>query len=80
MDPNQSIKSDSSFLDGVNRSVDRAVEILGIEEGLAEQIKACNATYQVRFPVRMRGTYRVFTGWRSVHSEHRLPVKGVYSR
>ncbi len=76
MDPDRSIKSDSSFLDGVNRSVDLAVEILGIEQGLAEQIKACNATYQVRFPVRMRGTYRTFTGWRSVHSEHRLPVKG----
>jgi glutamate dehydrogenase (NAD(P)+) len=71
-----SVKRDSSFLDGVNRSVDLAVEILGIEDGLAEQIKACNATYQVRFPVRMRGTYRTFTGWRSVHSEHRLPVKG----
>jgi glutamate dehydrogenase (NAD(P)+) len=24
----------------------------------------------------MRGTYRTFTGWRAVHSEHRLPVKG----
>jgi len=71
-----SVKRDSSFLDGVNRSVDLAVEILHIEEGLAEHIKACNATYQVRFPVRMRGTYRTFTGWRSVHSEHRLPVKG----
>lgn len=76
MNSNQSIKSDSSFLDGVNRSVDRAVQILRIEDGLAEHIKACNATYQVRFPVRMRGTYRTFTGWRSVHSEHRLPVKG----
>ena len=71
-----SIKRDSSFLDGVNRSVDLAVQILRIEEGLAEQIKACSATYQVRFPVRMRGTYKTFTGWRSVHSEHRLPVKG----
>jgi glutamate dehydrogenase (NAD(P)+) len=69
-------KSDSSFLEGVNLIVDRAVEILGIQDGLADHIKACNATYQVRFPVRMRGTYHVFTGWRSVHSEHRLPVKG----
>ena len=72
----ESIKRDSSFLEGVNRSVDLAVELLGIEPGLAEQIKACNATYTVRFPVRMRGTYRTFTGWRAVHSEHRLPVKG----
>ena len=69
-------KSDSSFLEGVNRVVDRAVGLLDLEEGLADQIKACNATYQVRFPVRMRGSYHVFTGWRSVHSEHRLPAKG----
>ena len=72
----ESIKRDSPFLEGVNRSVDLAVELLGIEPGLAEQIKACNATYTVRFPVRMRGTYRTFTGWRAVHSEHRLTVKG----
>jgi glutamate dehydrogenase (NAD(P)+) len=71
-----SIKRDSSFLDGINHSVDRAVELLGIEPGLAAQIEACNASYTVRFPVRMRGSYRTFTGWRAVHSEHRLPVKG----
>ena len=58
-----SAKSDSSFLEGVNRVVDRAVGLLDLDDGLAEHIKACNATYQVRFPVRMRGSYRVFTGW-----------------
>ncbi|MBX6378740.1 MAG: Glu/Leu/Phe/Val dehydrogenase, partial [Clostridia bacterium] len=31
---------------------------------------------QVRFPVRIRGRIQVFTGWRAVHSEHRLPAKG----
>ena len=44
--------------------------------GWPEQIKACNSVYQVRFPVKIRGEYQVFTGWRAVHSEHRLPVKG----
>ena len=44
--------------------------------GLAQQIKGCNSVYQVRFPVRIRGKIEVFTGWRAVHSEHRLPTKG----
>jgi glutamate dehydrogenase (NAD(P)+) len=26
--------------------------------------------------VKIRGEYKVFSGWRAVHSEHRLPVKG----
>src|SRR5690606_25512564 len=30
----------------------------------------------VRFPVEIRGEYKVFTGWRATHSEHRLPAKG----
>ena len=32
--------------------------------------------YQVKFGVKIRGEYKVFSGWRAVHSEHRLPVKG----
>jgi glutamate dehydrogenase (NAD(P)+) len=30
----------------------------------------------VRFPVKLRGEFRVFQGWRATHSEHRLPAKG----
>ena len=36
----------------------------------------CNATYTVRFGVRLRGQIQTFTGYRSVHSEHMEPVKG----
>lgn len=68
--------SDSSFLDGVNRTYDRAASTLDLPEGLAEKIKLCNSVFLVRFPVGFRGRYEVFTGWRAVHSEHRLPVKG----
>ena len=35
-----------------------------------------NATYVVRFGVRLRGTVHTFTGYRSVHSDHFEPVKG----
>ena len=66
----------SSFLESVNRMFDRAISVIGLPPGLAEQIRGCASVYQVRFPVRMRGEWRVFRGWRAVHSEHRLPVKG----
>ena len=41
-----------------------------------EAIRECNSVVQIRFPVRLRGRYHTFCGWRAVHSEHRLPVKG----
>lgn len=68
--------SDSSFLEGVNKSFDRAVAHLDLPPGLPEKIKRCNSVFMVRFPIGFRGRYEVFTGWRAVHSEHRLPVKG----
>lgn len=43
---------------------------------LADKILITNATYVVRFGVRLRGTLHTFTGYRSVHSEHFEPVKG----
>ncbi len=66
-----------SFSHSVNRMVDRAFEHLSISDGMREQIRVCNSVIQVQFPVRMDdGTYRTFLGWRAVHSDHRLPVKG----
>ena len=66
----------STFLESVNRMFDRAISVIDLPPGLADQIRGCASVYQVRFPVRMRGEWRVFRGWRAVHSEHRLPVKG----
>lgn len=66
----------ASFLASVNLMFDRAVATLDLPPGLAEQMKACNAVVQVAFPVRLDGGYRVFRGWRALHSEHRLPAKG----
>jgi glutamate dehydrogenase (NAD(P)+) len=43
---------------------------------MAENIKECSSVLQVRFPIGYRGGYHVITGWRAVHSEHRLPAKG----
>ncbi len=65
-----------SFRDGVNLMVDRAIAVMGLEAGIAQAIKACNAVLQVQFPVKIRGKVEVFTGWRATHSTHRLPSKG----
>jgi glutamate dehydrogenase (NAD(P)+) len=54
----------------------RAVALLDLSPGLAEKIRVCNATYTVRFGVRLRGEMTTFTGYRAVHSEHMEPVKG----
>ena len=65
-----------SFRANVDSMVDRALEILQLEEGMASTIKACNAILKVTFPVKIRGQVEVFTGWRATHSTHRLPSKG----
>ena len=49
---------------------------MDLSPGLEEKIRVCNATYTVRFGVRLRGEIHTFTGYRSVHSEHMEPVKG----
>ena len=68
--------SSFSFTDSVNHMADRAFEALDIDPGIAAAIKACTATLEVNFPVEINGQIEVFTGWRSVHSSHRLPAKG----
>ena len=68
--------STSDFLRSVNHTFDWAVATLNLPPGLAEHIRACNSMIRVQFAVELRGQYRVFAGWRAVHSEHRLPVKG----
>lgn len=67
---------DLTFLEGVNKTFERAAAMLDLPDGLAEQMKQCSSVFMVRFPVGFRGGYRVLTGWRAVHSEHRLPAKG----
>ena len=65
-----------SFTANVDRQFVRAASLLDLPPGLAQQIRTCNATYTVRFPVRLRERIHVFTGYRSVHSDHITPVKG----
>ncbi|MFV0359613.1 Glu/Leu/Phe/Val family dehydrogenase [Tropicimonas sp.] len=65
-----------SFRESVDLMFNRAVSVMDLPPGLEEKIRVCNATYTVRFGVRLRGRIQTFTGYRSVHSEHMEPVKG----
>lgn len=66
-----------SFLESVEAMVDRAFSYMSVPEDMQAEIKACNSIIKLNFPVQMDdGDYRVFTGYRAVHSDHRLPVKG----
>ena len=67
---------DSDFLSSVEQIFEEAAGIINVADDLKEKIKVANSTYIVRFGVRLRGKLFTFTGYRSVHSEHREPVKG----
>ncbi|MGM0586520.1 MAG: Glu/Leu/Phe/Val family dehydrogenase, partial [Pseudomonadota bacterium] len=65
-----------SFRQSVDLMFHRAAALTDLSPGLEEKIRVCNATYTVRFGVRLRGAMHTFTGYRAVHSEHMEPVKG----
>ncbi len=69
-------QKEPGFRESVNLMFNRAVALMDLSPGLEEKIRVCNATYTVRFGVRLRGKLHTFTGYRSVHSEHMEPVKG----
>jgi glutamate dehydrogenase (NAD(P)+) len=65
-----------SFLESVDRYFERAAPHTGLPSGLLEQIRVCNAVYQMRFPVKIDGQVRVIEAYRAQHSHHRSPTKG----
>lgn len=68
--------TEPTFRESVDLMFNHAVGLMDLPDGLKQKIRVCNATYTVRFGVRLRGEIHTFTGYRSVHSEHREPVKG----
>ena len=73
---NTTSKPHLSFFASVNRNFDRAAAHTTIPKGLLEQIKGCNAVYEMTFPVKIGNTYQVIEAFRVQHSHHRLPTKG----
>ncbi|GAA3942865.1 Glu/Leu/Phe/Val dehydrogenase [Chitinophaga oryziterrae] len=64
------------FFQSVERSFDKAAQFTKWENGILEQIKACNAVYRMKFPVRVGDTIEVIEAYRVQHSHHKLPCKG----
>lgn len=64
------------FRASVEHMVDSACAVMELEPGIANAIKANASVLQVTFPVEIKGKIEIFTGWRAVHSVHRLPSKG----
>ena len=66
-----------TFNQSVDLMVDRAMAYLDIPDGMKDEIKACNSVIKVQFPAQLdNGDFQVFVGYRAIHSDHRLPVKG----
>jgi glutamate dehydrogenase (NAD(P)+) len=66
----------ASFFASVQRNFDKAAVHINHPKGLLDQIKTCNAVYQMQFPVRIGDEYQVIEAYRVQHSHHRLPTKG----
>ena len=65
------------FFKQVNKNFDKATKFLSIDKGMLNQIKACNSTYHMTFPLRRDdGSVDVIHAWRSAHSSHKAPTKG----
>ncbi|MFL5773455.1 MAG: Glu/Leu/Phe/Val family dehydrogenase [Flavisolibacter sp.] len=66
-----------SFFGDVEKSFDKAAKFTNWDPGVLEQIKACNAVYRMKFPVRMDdGRIEVIEAYRVQHSHHKTPCKG----
>lgn len=65
-----------NFFHSVEMSFDKAAQFTKWEKGILEQIKACNAVYRIKFPVRVGDSIDVIEAYRVQHSHHKLPCKG----
>ena len=72
----QSSAKELNFRQSVDLMFNRAASFVDISPKMVEKIRVCNATYTVRFGVKLRGEVHTFVGYRAVHSEHKEPVKG----
>ena len=65
------------FFRDVNRYFSEATRHCAVSEDILRQVRACNAVYRMRFPVKNSdGEIVVVEAYRAEHSHHRLPTKG----
>lgn len=68
--------SNLSFFESVEKNFEKAAAITGHPRGLLDQIRVCNSVYHMKFPVKIKGEFKVIEAWRVQHSHHRTPTKG----
>ena len=65
-----------TFLENVEMMVNDTMDRIKIDPNISKILKTCRSVIQLKFPVKIKGEIKIFHGWRAVHSNHRLPVKG----
>jgi len=65
-----------TFLQNIDMMVDDTIKQTKIDPNISKILKTCRSVLQVKFPIKIKGKTEIFFGWRAVHSNHRLPVKG----
>ena len=65
-----------TFLENVEMMVKDTIDRIKIDPDISKILKTCRSVIQLKFPVKIKGEINIFHGWRAVHSNHRLPVKG----
>ncbi|MGB5028403.1 MAG: Glu/Leu/Phe/Val dehydrogenase, partial [Chitinophagaceae bacterium] len=66
-----------SFFGAIEKSFDKAAKFTKWDTGILDQIRQCNAVFQMRFPLkRDDGTIEVIEAYRVQHSHHKTPCKG----
>ncbi len=71
------MQNHEDFFGQVNLMFEKAAAFTKHPTGLLDQIKMCNCTYRMEFPLkRDDGSIEVIHAFRAEHSQHKLPVKG----
>ena len=65
-----------TFKENVNAFVLKAAKTLKLKDDLINHIRSTHSVIQVKVGIKIKNKIENFTGWRAVHSEHRLPSKG----
>ena len=68
-------REDQFFADVLNY-FEKAAKFLDTPKGILDQIKFCNSVYRIKFPVKLKGEFKVIEAYRVEHSHHKLPTKG----
>lgn len=73
---NNLFSDEPHFYADVCQYVDQAAKYSNHDQGLLNQIKACNSVYRFQFPIRKGNSFEIIHAWRVEHSHHMSPTKG----